>query len=460
MKLKAEEILKATGGKLLWGNKEMICVDVTTDSRTLSPGSLFIPIIGEKFDGHDFIEETLRKGAAGIVTAKPKDYDCKNGSFAIEVKDTLDALGDLARYYKDKNPVPFIGVTGSTGKTTTKELIYSIMSKRFNTIKTEGNFNNRIGLPLSLFKMTSDHQMGVVELGMNSLGEIEALSSIVKPHIAVITNIGLSHIERLKSQENIFKAKMEISSFLTDKDYLIINGDNGFLNTVQNKSYKIIKYGVNNGDVLAMDIEDTVDGGVKFKTELYGKVEEFTIPLPGRHNVYNALPAIVIAQLYNLTAEEIKQGLMEVKPAKMRLDIKVSPFGVTVINDSYNASPDSMSAALEILAKQQVTGKRIAALGEMLEMGHWGPAWHKEAGKNAARIGVELVIAVGGKNAKFYIDGAIEGGLPINKALYFENNIEAYEGIKNLIENDDIILVKGSRGINMEYIANKLLNVD
>lgn len=446
-----DEVLKAVNGILLNSVDKKEVNGISTDSRTLKLGDLYIPIIGEHFDGHDFINQAVEKGAIACFTEK-KSYFNKNTNMIL-VKDTLKSLHDLALHYRKKFPIPFIAITGSSGKTTTKDMIASVLGQKYKVLKTKGNFNNEIGLPLTLFQLESYHEVAVIEMGMSNSGEISRLVHMVYPDISIITNIGFSHIENLGSQEKIFEAKREILETLSGDQIALLNGDDKFLGTVKSDKFKahFIGMSTNKLDLEARNIVKT-ERGIQFCVQdKNNTVEKFSLNLPGVHNVYNSLMAIYIGKYYGLNHEEIQRGLHEFKPSKMRMDI-LEKGQVKVINDVYNANPDSMKAALKVLKDSGKNRRKIAILGDMLEMGKWAEKAHYNVGKFFYQYNIDILIGVG-CNAQYYVQGAIDQGMDKERAVLFKTNNEAIAYLNKIIQDGDVFLIKGSRGMKMEEIV-------
>lgn len=449
--LTVKEIVEATGGTLLGGNMDTVLTDITTDSRCADSGMLFIPLAGETFDGHEFINAAFDCGASAVLTHK--DIDVLVNKTIIRVKDTFRALADIARYYKAKHRIPTVAVTGSVGKTTTKDMLYSVLAKKYCTLKTQGNFNNEIGLPLTVFRQEEDHEMEVLEMGQSGFGEIHNLASVAKPDVAVITNIGMAHIEKLGSQEGIFKAKMEITDFFTDKNILIINGDDPFLNTVAERPYTVIRYGISNPacDVRAYDIEDMGADGSRFHIDTEGKTYTCRVRTAGVHNVYNALAAICVGRLYCVSMEDILDGIEHVELTAMRMAIEQYS-GITVINDCYNASPDSVRAALSVLDSVEAK-RKIAVLGDILEMGSYAKDAHCRLGKDAAEYKIDILITAG-EYAQYLAQGAKENGAVC--VVPFAKTREAARFVHDTVKDGDAVLVKASRGMRFEWIVDAI----
>lgn len=450
-KLTIDDILKATGGTLLCGSTAAEFSEITTDSRKAAEGVLFIPLVGDKFDGHEFIPAAFEMGASVVLTHR--DIEPMIGKTIIKVNDTFTALADIARYYKEKYNVPTVAVTGSVGKTTTKDMLHAVLSTKYRTLKTEGNFNNEIGLPLTVFRLEKEHERAVLEMGMSHFGEIEKLASIGKPDVAVITNIGMSHIENLGSQEGIFKAKMEITKLFDENNVLIVNGDDKFLSQTKGKGrYKVVCYGITNpeNDVYARDIVNMGVNGTTFTAVADGKEYRVEVKAAGEHNVYNALAAICVGREFGVPMENIIEGIKNFKLTAMRMSVEEIN-GMTLINDCYNASPDSIRAALKVLGS--VEGKRrIAILGDVLEMGDFAPDAHYALGKNVCE-NAEVLITTG-ENAAYIAEGAKAEGM---KNVYsFPKTLETCNFVKDFVKAGDAVLIKASRGMHFEEIYNTL----
>ncbi|ABR49033.1 UDP-N-acetylmuramoylalanyl-D-glutamyl-2,6-diaminopimelate--D-alanyl-D-alanyl ligase [Alkaliphilus metalliredigens QYMF] len=443
------------GKMILEGTKDQVN-EISTDTRKMKEESLFVPLIGAFFDGHQFILQAMERGAIGALVQKGQEFPLGklNDFYVIEVEDTLQALKEIGRHYRQNSNIPFIGVTGSTGKTTTKDMIAGILETNFNVLKNEGNLNNQIGLPLTLFNLEPCHEIGVLEMGMNSLGEILSLAKTVQPHIAVITNVGFSHIEHLGSQENILTAKMEITTRLREKDYLLINGDDPFLKTVkeESKTYRIITFGIDpSNDIYAENLVCLGEVGYRFDVMIQKKKHTFQVRQPGIHNVYNGLVALWVGLHYQMTPLAIQKGFDRLELSKMRLEI-VTYGDVKVINDAYNASPDSMKAAITVL--NQSTGiRKIAILGDILEMGSFAEEGHRRIGSFIATSPVDYLITVG-KSAQWIAREAVEQGFSQAHIYQTPSNDLAIKVLKTLLSPRDVVLVKGSRGMKMEEIVN------
>ena len=453
-----EAIAKACNGVVINKGNFDIVKQVSTDTRTLKEESLFIPIIGENFDGHMFINDAIKKGANAVLIQENKVEDSciPNNIAVIQVQDTLEALMDISKYYRKLFNIPFIGVTGSVGKTTTKDLISGVLSGKFDVHKNMGNFNNQIGLPMTLFNLESNHQISVLEMGMSSFGEILDLVNIVDPEIGVITNIGVSHIEHLGSKEGIMKAKMEIATNFGKGNYLLVNGDDEYLRKISkdDKEYEVIFYGLSSkNDFYPSKVEDLGESGSSFTVEINGKSETFKIKQLGLHNVYNGLAAVWIGLKYNMTSEEIQRGLDNFKPSKMRLEV-INKDHMKIINDAYNASPDSMKAALDVLDNIKCN-RKIAVLGNMFEMGSFAEEGHRSVGKHLAKKKIDILITVGDMANWIGLE-AQKNGVNENSIFNVQDNEEAIRILGKYVGESDGILVKGSRGMAMEEIVRFL----
>ena len=416
---------------------------ISTDSRDIDENTLFVALIGERFDAHDFVEDVLKKGAKAVVCSKPMGDDER----IIYVENTGKALLDIAHGYRKMFNIPFIGLTGSVGKTTSKGMIYSVVKKKFNTLRTAGNLNNEIGVPKTLFGLEKYHEAAVIEMGMNHFEEISRLSKTVEPSIAVITNVGTAHIENLGSREGILKAKLEILDGMAKGSTLIINGDNDMLATVSTNDYEVIRFGIEseNLQMKAVDIKSD-ESGSTFKV-LYGEEEtEVFVPAVGLHNVYNALCAMCVGKKLGYTLSEAASGIADFESEGMRQ--KITRINNNVfIEDCYNANPDSMMASLEAL--KTIKNKRsFAVLGDMLELGEFSEKAHRQVGEKAAQTGCEWVLTYG-ELSKFITDEAQKNGC---KAKSFDDKEALADFLfRNLCEGD-AVLFKGSRGMKMEEI--------
>lgn len=456
-----KEIIEVTKGTLIYGNEEEICQTFSRNTNEINENDIYIGFKGEKFDGSKFYEEALNKGAKGCILNKNLDMEIKRieNKFVIQVEDTIEAVGKIAQLKREKYQIPVIAITGSVGKTSTKDIIYSVISQKYNTLKTQGNMNNHIGLPMTILKL-QNHEAIVVEMGMNHIGEIKYLSNIAKPDIAVITNIGTAHIGNLGSRENILKAKLEILEALNEKGYLIINNDNDLLNkwNKENKTYKVITYGIKNKSQYNIEnIEYTEKGSTynlidRTLDKNKDNNEKIKVPTGGEAFIYNSLAAISVGKTLGLTMQEIKTGIENFELSKMRLDVQKTQYGYTIINDCYNANYDSMKSAIEYLIN--IEGKRkIAVLGDMLELGQFSKKLHEKVGEEVAKNKINILITVGNES-KNIAEIARQNG--VEHVYTFDKNEEAIEKLKKILAKDDIVLIKASNSMNFKQMVEEL----
>ena len=460
--LTVQEILNVTGGKLLYGNVEEQCKSFSRNTKEINAGDIYIGFKGERNDGSKFYEEAFNQGAKGCIINKVEGLEIKKfeGKFIIEVEDTVDAIGKIAELKREKYNIPVIAITGSVGKTSTKDVVASVVSEKYKTLKTQGNMNNHIGMPLTILRL-DDEEALVVEMGMNHFGEISKLTNIAKPTVAIITNVGTAHIGNLGSRENILKAKLEILEGLAKDGTLIINNDNDLLHkwNEENTKYKVLTYGINNKSmIMAKNIEYT-DKGSKYElaVNMDGKTtsdeEKIEVPVGGEAFVYNSLAGISVGKILNIEDEKIKKGIKEFELSKMRLDVQKVERGYTVINDCYNANFDSMKSSIQYLNKMQ--GKRkIAVLGDMLELGEFSQKLHEDVGMEVANNKIDILITVG-KETKNTARVAQENG--VEHVYSYDNNQEAIEKLRKILGVDDVVLVKASNSMNFKEIVENII---
>ncbi len=449
------QILEAVDGTLLgeFSDLDAAVTAVETDSRDIHPGSLFIPLEGERFDGHAFIPAALAAGAAGCLTARARD-SYEPGKFYVKVRSTQRALRDLARWYKKQFDIPFVCITGSVGKTTTKDMVAAVLREKFRVHKTNGNFNNNIGLPLTLLRLAKEDEICVLEMGMNHAGEIEYLSEIVEPDVALITNIGDSHIENLGSREGIFHAKCEIFSHMDPGGTVILNGDDEWLATLKGKlPFSTLFVGRGEGlDYRATQVDS--DGESHLTCQVTTPRQSFSLCIPalGAHMVYPALMAAAVGELFGMTGEEIARGVENFLPTKMRMNVLRLSGDVVVLNDAYNANPQSMRAAAAVLGDAR--GRRkVAIVGDMLELGPSSDLFHRAVGGSFAELGTDCLIAVGDL-ARYLAEGAREAGL--GEVYHFDSQEQAMPTILSQLQPGTTILVKASRMMAFERIVEAL----
>ena len=445
------EIEKTVRG--VWWNPREGAEDVTsvtTDSRNVPAGSLFIPIVGEKFDGHRFIGAALDQGAAGVLCAKLPE-DLRPDKFYIKVADTRLALKDLARHYREKFTIPVVQITGSVGKTTTKDMIAAVLAQKYRVLKTAENFNNDIGTPLTLLGLDHTHEAAVIETGMNHFGEIRYLGEMVQPDIAVISNIGDAHIEFLGSREGILKAKAEILENLRPGGTVILNGDDALLNTLT-PPFETLRCG--QGENCAYRVGEIADHGVDGITCCLTTPQgeyRLTIPAPGEHMVYSASMAAAIGEKLGLTAAEIARGVACYTPTGSRMRVLRLPEERTVLDDCYNANPQSVTAALEILAKTDCA-QRVAVLGDMGELGDLTAQAHYNMGALAVMLGIDLVIAIGTHAAKIAEGVECSGG----EVQHFATKEEALPTIRAQLTPQTAMLIKASHAMRFGQLVEAL----
>jgi len=441
------EILKASKGKLSSHLSAGYVRGISTDSRKIRRGEIFIPIKGKRFDGHDHIAPAFRKGALASFSSKK----IRAKGPLIIVKDTLKAYHDIARAYREKLRPHVVGVTGSSGKTTTKDMLASILSIRGRTLKTEQNLNNEIGVPQTLLNMKKEHRFAVVEMAMQGLGEIRDLADIARPNIAVITNIGLSHMEYLKTRANVARAKSEILHFQERKDTAVLPADDDYFLFLKKKAKgKVISFGIRNKSDVSADNIMLIGGSCRFNIRYKGRKIPIDLPIPGEHNIQDALAAAAAAFALGVPSAAIKKGLERVRLSGRRSRIIHKP-AYTIIDDTYNANPESMKASLRMLSR--FNGRKIAVLGDMLELGRISRKSHEEIGKIAAGLKLNALIAVG-KFGGTVARSARKSGLLAS--LNAGTNLNAIRILKKMLRKNDTVLIKGSRGMKMETITESL----
>lgn len=451
------EINQAVNGQLLgeFGdlNREVSLVE--TDSRTIHPGALFVPLLGERVDGHIYINSALESGAAGCFTQRERETYLP-GKFYIKVENTLKALRDLAVCYRKKFPIPVVALTGSVGKTTTKDMTASVLSERFNVLKTEGNMNSEIGLPLTLFRLNHTHEIAVLELGMDHAGEIDYLSAMVEPNVVLMTNIGDSHMEHFGSREKILEAKSEIFHHVSPDAFVVLNGDDPLLRKkgASLPYQKVLAGAGENLDYRATGLSS--DGRSRVSCTLHTPNGTLPVEIPalGAHMIYPALMAAAVGEHFGLTPEQITAGIRHFAPTKMRMNILRRGDGITILNDAYNANPQSMRAAVEVLSSMEGDYK-IAVLGDMFELGPLAPALHAGVGEHLGRSKVDCLVAVGNLARHIY-DAASPH---MAQAHYCKSKEEAKPLLAELLRPQATVLVKASRGMAFEELAEYLKSI-
>ena len=463
MNLKIKDILKCTNGKLIIGDIEKECTNYSKDTRTIKKGDTYIGIKGEKFDGSSFWKDALNNGAETVIINNIKldeieEYKKQNKNI-IQVKDTIQAIGEMAslkmRILKNTYNLKVVGVTGSVGKTSTKDIIANVLSEKYKVLKTEGNNNNHIGLPLTILRL-QDEEVAVIEMGMNHLGEISYLTKIAKPDIAVITNIGTSHIGNLGSRENILKAKLEILEGM-DKKKIVINNDNDLLNKwyLKNKGdIEIHTFGIKNESEFKAKNIKLEENSSEFTCENKNEKINIEVPVGGEHFILNALCGLTVGKLLNLNNEEIKNGIKGFKLTAKRMEINHLKNNITIVNDSYNASYESMKASISNLKNMHGT-RKIAVLGDMFELGDFSEKLHREVGTEIYKNKIDKLYLVG-NYAKFIGDEAKKEGYAKENILYFENKEDLLKDLKSNLQNGDVVLIKASNGMKLFEVAEIL----
>lgn len=436
----------AAGGKRLGPAQPVEVLGVSTDTRSLRPGEIFVAIRGPRFDGHAFAADAVAKGAVAILASNlPADLAVP----VVLVDDTLAALQRLAAAHRTRLAVQVVGVTGTNGKTTTKELTALVLGTRFSVLKTEGNFNNQIGLPLTLLRLRSSHEMAVLEMGMSGLGEIKLLCLLSRPSIGVLTNIGPAHTLQLGSLENIVRAKAELADGLTPDGMLVANADDPLVKGIaETASRKVLTYGVTEGaDLVATAVTSDAEGTTTFRVEGVA----VRLPLWGGHNVHNALAALLVGRAIGVPLEEGAAALASARPVKGRMVVRAVR-GVTVIDDSYNANPASVEAAVASLRMVGVTGRRVLVLGDMRELGDYAEEGHRRVGRACA--GLDVLIGLGDLVGPALEEAAVLG-VQVCRA---ENHDEAARLLAEVIEPGDVVLFKGSRAVMVERVLERWEN--
>ncbi|MCH4199595.1 MAG: UDP-N-acetylmuramoyl-tripeptide--D-alanyl-D-alanine ligase [Clostridium tyrobutyricum] len=453
-----KDIVKAIDGKIIFEGIYEGFNNVNSDTRKIEKKDLFIALKGENFNGNNYIKQASEKGASICIVDEINydDSEIRPYTTIIKVENTRSALLDLAQYYRSILDIKVIGITGSVGKTSTKDLVAAALSYKFKVFKTEGNFNNEIGLPHMIFKLDNSYDIAVLEMGMNNLGEIHNMAKAAKPDIAVITNIGTAHIGRLKSRENILKAKLEITDFFSSENILVLNNGNDLLSTVKSNKFKINTVSLNDRSNLSAFNIELMENSIEFsvKENDFDINEKIDVMAPGKHSVINSLLAVMCARLFKLTYNEIRLGFKNLETTKMRLEI-IQGKKFKIINDCYNANPDSMKAAIDVLSDFD-GNRKIAVLGTMGELGEKSQELHEEIGEYASKLGVNLLIALG-EYSIYYKRGFEKLSINNRKIMEFKNYDEAVNFLTgSYIETGDVLLVKASRTMRFESIVEKL----
>ncbi len=457
-----DAVLEATGGQLLSKADAHSFVGVSTDGRTLSSGDLFIALKGESFDGHQFVGQAIDRGAAGVVVAlrEAEAVDIQRLRVpVIGVPDTLRAFGDLAAFWRHRHAIPVVAITGSNGKTTTKEMVAAILCRSWRVLKNRGTFNNLVGLPLTLLQLDNTHQAAVVELGTNQPGEIERMTEIVRPDVGLITNIQPAHLGGLGSLEGIQAAKGELFAGMAETATIVVNQDDPRILALA-ASFRGRQVGFSAAGAAAEVTLDRIvsmdEHGTHFLLRLDEEIHNIRLPIMGRHHLSNAVAASAVAWTLNLPVDTIAEGLAHLQPVEKRMQILVLSGPMHIINDTYNANPGSMAAAIDTLIQVKKQGRALAVLGDMLELGEESATLHWQVGNIAANEGVDHLFAMGDQ-ASNLLAGASEAGMDRDRLTLATDHGEIAGALQGLICDGDWVLVKGSRGMRMEKVIEILL---
>ena len=461
--MRLEQLAELCEARLIRGEPGRLVGRISIDSRALGRGDCFVALRGPRFDGHEFVPDVARLGASAAVVSDPtRAMNSPSALALLQVQDTLTALHKLATNYRRLMPptTRVIAVTGSSGKTTTKQLIASVLGERFNVVESSGNNNNRIGVPLNLLRLDPAHDYGVFELGTNHKGEIAELVGMVRPDIGVITNIGLGHVEFLGDEAGVALEKGSLFAALprNGDGLAVINADDKWCHELRARtSATVVTVGIDNfADIRASEIK--INGDVKFRLNIAKKREDVIVRLKtlGRHQIYNALQAAAIGYFAGMDLDEIRVGLENAEFPHMRME-SITVDGVRFVNDCYNANVVSMKAALQMIRETPCNGRKIGVLGDMLELGEWTQSAHADIGAMAANCGLALLITVG-QSARLIAQAAIEAGMETHRVLPLGTTTEAEETVRTLAQEGDFVLVKGSRRLQLERIVEEYRN--
>jgi UDP-N-acetylmuramoyl-tripeptide--D-alanyl-D-alanine ligase len=455
--INAGEIASTVRGEMAGGSAGVVFSGLSSDSRAIKVGELFWALKGEKFDGHDFLKDAINKGATGIVVEKGRvrHIPAERDIVTIAVADTLRALGDLASWWRHEHKAAVVGITGSAGKTTTKEMAAAIFGLSGMTLKNKGNFNNLIGLPLSLFLLDASHRTAVLEMGMNRPGEIGRLTEIADPDVGLITNVARAHVEGVGSLEGVAKAKVELLEKMSSGRKALLNGDDELLmRTAAPLRRKVMTFGLGpKNDVSPDGVKNLGRKGFAFQIRYAGEKVPVVLGTPGVQNIYNALAASAIAFALNEPVDRIAEGLNRFEGIPGRFTLSPLPDGCTLVDDTYNANPHSLKAAMDSLSSLVNGGGRIVVgLGDMLELGNETAAAHVEAGERVAAVGAHGFVALG-EQAHLMIQGAVDKGFPPQRAVIAKDHQDMAGKIRGMIRKGDLVFLKGSRRVGLEKVA-------
>lgn len=458
-------LITATKGQRAEGALSARFSGVSIDSRTVKPGQLFVCIEGERFDGHDFIQDVLARGAAGIVASKqdkvPMERIRAENRFAVLVPDTLRALQDLAAHHRNQHSrLRVVGITGTNGKSTTKEMTACITATRFNTLKSRGNLNNHIGLPLNVLDLTADHEVAVLEMGMSALGEIRRLAEIARPEIGVITNISEAHMVHLKTLKDVQTAKGELFEALPGHGTAVVNADDPLVRDLaRNLRARVVTFGLDPAaDVQARDLRPSSTAGYEFTAKVFGAIIPVHLPFPGAYNVHNALAAMAVGAVLDIPAEDMARGLESAHGLAQRGEV-FTWRNMTLFNDTYNANPRSMQEAIKTFNALPCQGRRFVVMGAMLELGAQEEAAHRKIGELAASLDIDYLVTVG-PLARLAGDAALQRGMNADRVACVDTHDEAAEFLTRHAQPGDCLLFKGSRGSKMETVIERFTGKD
>lgn len=446
--LKVKEIISSTGGGLVKGNEKDFCKGVSIDSRTINQGEVFVAIEGENFNGHDFIPEALEKKAKGVIFSDYLNFDLKkfDSKFFVKVKNTVNSLGELAGYYREKYSPKVIGITGSVGKTTTKDFIYEILSSQYEVCKSIGTQNNQIGVPLNILKYAPVCDILVLELGTNMPGEIPYLSKICTPDVGVVLNVGPSHLKNFKTIGEVKKEKLSLLKYIKAQGWGVVNKD--FFK--QNIEKNFITFGIDKDtDYQATNIKFE-DEKMKFKVN----EKEFTVKFRNREYIYNLLAGIAVSSIFKIDEENLIQKISNLEVTSSRFQNKHLGHCI-IFDDSYNSNPMSLRSSLKNVVKYSNPGRKLVVLGDMLELGDWSKKYHIEIGEFIAETEIDEMFLLG-EMSQYIKEGSLRNGMKEEKVIHFSSLEQACKEIPDKIKKDDIILIKGSRAMNMEKIVNAI----
>jgi UDP-N-acetylmuramoyl-tripeptide--D-alanyl-D-alanine ligase len=457
MNLTLEEISNAVGGALE-GPRNTKVKGYSIDTRTLHAGEIFFAVKGPRFDGHEFLDQAFQKNASAVVVEEAGLKTAPGGAQPmIHVRSTVAALQTLARHVRRQWRNPIIGVTGSAGKTTTKEMIAAVLGKKFTVLRSVGNLNNEFGLPLCLLRVERHQNIGVLEMGMSAKGEIRRLASIAEPNEGVVTNVNPVHLAFFKSVDEIAEAKAELLEGLHDPKVGYLNNDDSRVRAMSRKfSGKIITYGIKSvASFKVQQVQDLGLDGTAFTVHHGRRDIPFVLPLLGQHNVANAMAAVAVGVTHEVPWDQIREALAEMKPEKMRGQVVKFREGFAVIDDSYNSNPRALSEMIRFMGKIQGYQRKILVAGEMLELGPEGPEMHRNCGREAAKAGIGTIIAVQGQAAEI-LEGAVDTGMDRARLKFARDAVEAGDLLAGMVKKGDAVLIKGSRGVKLEQALNTL----